>query len=193
MEINKMSDVRGVVAQEAITEGRFVLIVANGITETKLFGSRADLPGVRLPDNTTEAALAKYVVTWRVPDQSLPMYIPEPSIGDYSLRRGGFDQSANLPLTGTTVHLTWPGQKHGVTIPSGALCLAFGGGVFTFPSGHYVYNSALEVPGASVTVANATDDGADLGKPKSGSSQVVGYVERYDSATGDLEIRTLVP
>jgi hypothetical protein len=192
MEINKLSDIRGVVAIMAIPEGRFVAVAAN-IAGSYNFGSRDDLPGVRLPETAAEAALARYPVTWRVPDQSLPMYIPSPEVA-FSLRRGGFDQTANLPLTNTTVHLTWPGQKHGVTIPSGSLCLAFGQGVFTFPSGQYIYDSSLEVPGTSVTVANITDDGlAEAGKPMAGASEVVGYTERYDSDTGDLEIRTLNP
>jgi hypothetical protein len=192
MEINKMSDIRGVVANQDIVEGRFVVVQPNN-AGTVNFGSRADLPGVRVPQDGTEAALARYVCTWRVPDQTLPMYIPSPEVS-FSLRRGGFDQDANLPLTGTTVHLTWPGQKHGVTIPSGTLCLAFGQGVFTFPSGQYVYSTALIVVGAAVTVANSTDDGADAGLPQEDdSSGTVGYVERYDSDTGDLEVRTLNP
>lgn len=192
MEINKLTDIRGVVAVMDIPEGRFVAIAAN-IAGTHNFGSRADLPGARLPETAAEAALARYVATWRVPDQTLPMYIPSPEV-EFSLRRGGFDQSPNLPLTNTTVHLTWPGQKHGVTIPSGTLCLAFAQGSFTFPSGQYIYDVALEVPGTAVTVANITDDTlAEAGKPMLGSSEVVGYTERYDSDTGELEIRTLNP
>lgn len=192
MEINKLTDIRGVVAIMDIPEGRFVAIAAN-IAGTHNFGSRADLPGARLPETAAEAARALYPATWRVPDQTLPLYIPSPEVS-FSLRRGGFDQPANLPLTSTTVHLTWPGQKHGVTIPSGTLCLAFGQGVFTFPSGQYIYDAALEVPGASVTVANITDDGLSLaGQPMSGATEIVGYVERYDSDNGDLEIRTFNP
>ncbi len=192
MEINKMSDIRGVVANQDIVEGRFVVVIPN-LAGTFNFGSRDDLPGIRVPQDATEAANARYVCTWRVPDQTLPMYIPSPEVS-FSLRRGGFDQDSNLPLTGTTVHLTWPGQKHGVTIPSGTLCLAFGQGVFTFPSGQYVFSTALVTVGAGVTITNSTDGGADAGKPKDASSDtVVAFVERYDSSTGDLEIRTLNP
>ena len=192
MEINKLTDIRGVVAVMDIPEGRFVAIAAN-IAGTHNFGSRADLPGARLPETAAEAALARYPSTWRVPDQTLPMYIPSPEV-EFSLRRGGFDQPSNLPLTNTTVHLTWPGQKHGVTIPSGTLCLAFGQGVFTFPSGQYIYDAALEVPGAQVTVANITDDGlAVAGQPMTGSSEIVGEVERYDSDNGNLPVRTFNP
>lgn len=192
MEINKMSDIRGVVANQDIVEGRFVLVIPN-LAGSFNFGSRDDLPGVRVPQNSTEAANARYVCTWRVPDQTLPMYIPSPEVS-FSLRRGGFDQPSNLPLTGTTVHLTWPGQKHGVVIPSGTLCLAFGQGVYTFPSGQYVFSSALTTVGAAVTVANSTDDGADAGLAQADDgSGVVGFVERYDADAGDLEVRTLNP
>jgi hypothetical protein len=192
MEINKMSDIRGVVANQDIVEGRFVVVIPNN-AGTHNFGSRGDLPGVRVPQDSTEAEFAQYVCTWRVPDQTLPMYIPSPEV-DFSLRRGGFDQSGNLPLTGTTVHLTWPGQKHGETIPSGTLCLAFGQGVFTFPSGQYVYDSSLELAGTRVAVANSTDDGASAGLPQTiGAGAAVGVVERYDSDTGDLEVRTFNP
>jgi hypothetical protein len=190
MEINKYTDIRGVVANEDIPEGRMGFITANAFTDGYNFGSRTDLPGVSLPTSDAEAALSKFVITWRVPDQSLPMYLPEPSV-PWSLRRG-FGGAANLPLTGTTVHLTWPGQKHGVTIPSGQLCLAFAGGSFTFPSGHYVDSADIRIVGNPVSV-EGTDGGADQGKPEYSVTQVVGYVERYDSSTGDLEIRTLNP
>lgn len=190
MEINKFTDIRGVVANEDIVEGRMCYITSNSFPAGYNFGSRLDLPGVSLPDSAAEGALSKFVVTWRVPDQSLPMYLPEPSV-PWSLRRG-FDRTANLPLTSTTVHLTWPGQKHGQTIPSGQICLAFGGGVFTFPSGHYIGTSSIQVPGAPVAVYGGVT-AADKGKPYYSTSGVVGYVERFDSSNADLEIRTLVP
>ncbi len=191
MEINKFTDIRGVVANVDLVEGRMVRIAANAFTDGHNFGSRLDLPGVQLPADAAEAALAKFVVTWRVPDQSLPMYIPEPSV-PWSLRRG-FDRVSNLPLTSTTVHLTWPGQKHGITIPSGNICLAFGGGVFTFPSGSYVGSSSIQAPGASISVVSSVGVAGDAGKPYYSTSGVVGYVERFDSSNADLEIRTLVP
>lgn len=191
MEINKFTDIRGVVANADLVEGRMVRIAANAFSAGHNFGSRLDLPGVELPADATEAGLAKFVVTWRVPDQSLPMYIPEPSV-PFSLRRG-FDRTSNLPLESTTVHLTWPGQKHGVTIPSGNVCLAFGGGVFTFPSGSYVGDSNIQVPGASVSVVALNGAAGDAGKPYFSTSGIVGFVERFDSSNADLEIRTLVP
>jgi hypothetical protein len=191
MEINKFTDIRGVVANVDLVEGRMVRIAANAFTAGHNFGSRLDLPGVELPADASEAASAKFVVTWLVPDQSLPMYIPEPSV-PWSLRRG-FDRTSNLPLENTTIHLTWPGQKHGITIPSGALCLAFGGGVYTFPSGSYVGSLPIQAPGASVSVVSSVGGAGDAGKPYYSTSGVVGYVERFDSSNADLEIRTLVP
>ena len=191
MEINKFTDIRGVIANEDIVEGRFCIIAANAFTDGHNFGSRLDLPGVALPSSAAESALAKFAVTWRVPDQSLPMYIPEPSV-PWSLRRG-FDRTANLPLTGTTIHLTWPGQKHGQNIPSGSLCLAFAGGVFTFPSGHYVGSASIQVPGAPVSVVSSVGVAGNAGKPYYSTSGVIGYVERFDSSNADLEVRTLVP
>jgi hypothetical protein len=191
MEINKFTDIRGVVANVDIAEGRMCVIAANAFSSGYNFGSRTDLPGVQFPANAADASNAKFVVTWRVPDQSLPMYLPEPSV-PWSLRRG-FDRTANLPLTGATVYLTWPGQQHGVTIPSGQICLAFGGGVFTFPSGSYVGSSNIQAAGAPVSVVSMLGAAANIGKPYYSTSGIVGYVERYDSSNGDLEIRTLVP
>ena len=189
MEINKFTDIRGVVANVNIAEGRMCYITANAFTSGYNFGSRLDLPGVSLPTTASGAALSRFVVTWRVPDQTLPMYLPEPSV-PWSLRRG-FDRTTNLPLTSTSVHLTWPGQQHGVTIPSGQVCLAFAGGVFTFPSGHYVKSANIQAVGAPVSVQHA--GGVDRGKPEYSVTEIVGYVERYDSSNGDLEVRTLVP
>jgi hypothetical protein len=189
MEINKMSDVRGVVASSDIPEGSFVFILPN------VTGSYTDLPAVRVPWNTAEAALSRFVVTWPVPYQEMPMYIPSPAIAGGFALRYGFDKATNLPLTSTTVHLTWPGNKDGVTIPSGFLALAFAGGVFTIPSGMWVYNASLIQAGASFTVSDKTTDGsiAAAGKVKFSASNVVGYVERYDATAYSLEVRTLVP
>lgn len=189
MEINKMSDVRGVVASSDIPEGSFCFILPN------VTGSYTDLPAVRVPWNTTEAAMARYVITWPVPYQEMPMYIPSPAIAGGFALRYGFDKATNLPLTSTTVHLTWPGNKDGVTIPSGFLALAFGQGVFTIPSGMWVFNASLIQAGASFTVSDKTTDStiAASGKVKYSATNVVGYVERYDAATYSLEVRTLNP
>jgi len=191
MEINKFTDIRGVIANTDIVEGRMGFIGPNLFTDGYNFGSRLEwIPGISLPTSDAEAALSKFVITWRVPDQSLPMYLPEPHV-PWALRRG-FDKDANLPLTSTTVHLTWPGSKHGQTIPSGHLCLAFGGGVFTFPSGHYVNSANIMITGNPISV-EGTGGGADQGKPEYSTTQVVGYVEYYDTSNGYLTVRTLNP
>jgi hypothetical protein len=88
--------------------------------------------------------------------------------------------------------LTHPGNQHSQTIPSGYRALAYTEGTFTIPSGQYIWNTDLQVPGAAFIVANATDDGADAGKPKYTATMavgVIGFVEDYDSDTGDLTIR----
>lgn len=189
MEINKYSDIRGVVTKQAMVEGRLVLIVAGD--ETYNFGSRTDLPGVRLPVDSTEAALARYVVAFAVDNRETPIYQDVPDF-TYALR-GGFSQSENVPFS-ATVHLTPPGNKIGQTIPSGIPALAFGGGVFTIPSGSWIYNASATVPGASIVAANTADDSAaEAGMPKYSASATSITVERYNSTTGDLTIRTLVP
>jgi len=193
MEIRKYTDIMGVVVTEDIVEGRMVLITENTPgSPANSFGSRSDLPGVKLPDDSDEAALAKYVVTWTVPHRSTPMYIETPSF-DYALRRG-FDQTANLPMTDVSVYLTWPGNQEGVTIPSGYRALAFDRGVFTVPSGSFVYNANIETPGAYLVVANASDDGASsAGKLKYSATATgaVAIVEHYDSSDVKLTFRTL--
>ena len=185
MEINKFTDILGVVVTEDITEGRLVALTANTVN------ADSDLPGVRLPVDADDAKKAFYVVTWIAPNQSLPLYIPSPSI-DFSLRRGAFDQAANLPLTGSTIHLTWPGQKEGVTIPSGFQALAFSEGVFTVPSGAFVYSASL-VPGAYLEVLNVSDDTTSAGKLNYTTTQAdaIAIVERYDSVENKLTFRTL--
>ncbi|HEC64924.1 MAG TPA: hypothetical protein ENI23_06515 [bacterium] len=195
MEIRKYTDIMGVVVIEDIPEGRMVLITANTPGElTGSFGSRLDLPGVKLPDTAAEAALAKYVVTWPVPYQTTPLYIPVPSV-DYAFRQGfgtpGWD---SLPLTSTTIHLTWPGQKEGITIPSGYLGIAFDRGVFTVPSGAFVYEANVEVVGSYLVVANTNDDGAgEAGKLKysATATNAIAIVEHYDSSNTRLTFRTL--
>lgn len=191
MEINKYTDIVGVVVTEDIPEGRMVLVTAH--SESHDFGSREDLMGVKLPSTAAEALLAKYIVTWTVDNSNfegpIRMIIPQPSY-DWSLRRGAFEQAGNLPAS-TTMYFTYPGHQHGVTIPSGFMALAFDRGVFTVPSGAFVYSASL-VPGAKLEVLNTNDDGAgSAGKLAYNASGTIGIVERYDATTGDLTFRTL--
>lgn len=191
MEINKYSDIRGVVAQEDIVEGRMVLITENN-AGTYDFGSRADLPGIKLPDDSTEAGIAKFVSGFALDNRETPIYQPTPS-STYQLRGGYGVGSDNVPITGSTIYLSHPGNMIGQTIPSGELALAFGGGVFTVTSGHYIDNANLK-PGAHLVVANTADDGADsAGKLKYSATAGVATVEKYDSTNHTLTFRTLNP
>ena len=188
MEINKYREIVGVVVTEAIPEGRMVLMGAS--SETHNFGSREDLPGVKLPDTQAEAAKAHYVVAFAVDNTEPPIYEPMPSFA-WALREG-WDQAANVPFN-ADVHMTQPSMTIGQTIPSGALALAFGPGVYTVPSGSYVYSAGIEVPGCWLEVANdAEDSAADAGKlmeDADGSEGKFAQVERYDSSDGSLTFR----
>lgn len=190
VEINKFSDIIGVLATEDIVEGRMVLLTSH--TWSHDFGSRTDLPGIKLPDDSTEAARAKYVVLFAQDNRGLPIYQPMPSY-PFNLRKGWGVGTDNVPFS-TTVFLTHPGNMIGQTIPSGELAVAHGGGVYTVPSGAYLYNASLETPGAQLTVANTADDSAaDAGKLKYSASAGVAIVERYNSTTKELTFRTLSP
>jgi hypothetical protein len=158
------------------------------------FGSKVDLPGVRLPADATEATNARYCLTWPVSNSNaegpIKMFIPTPSFA-YALRRGGWDQSSNVPFS-AAVHLTYPGHKEGVTVPSGFQALAFDRGVFTVPSGHFVWNSAMSTPGAKLEVLNKADDGAsEAGKLAYNSSGAIAVVERFTLDDYSLTFRTL--
>jgi len=192
MEINKYTDIIGVITRQAIYEGRMVLLTDNNSADHD-FGSRSDLPGVKLPTSDTEAGRAKYVVTWPVnnanAEGAVSMFVTQPSYS-WSLRRGAFDQTTNLPFS-ATVYLTYPGNQEGVQIPSGYLALAFARGVFTVPSGSYVYSADIINPGAPLEVLNSGDDGAsDAGKLAYNASGTIAVVERYDSSDGSLTFRT---
>jgi hypothetical protein len=197
MEINKYTDIMGVVTTEQITEGRMVLLTSNPYAGSgTMFGSRKDLPGVKLPDTAAEAAVAKYCITWPVSNEwfskreGISLVLPMPSF-DWALRRGGWDQSANTPISSSTMYLTYPGHQESVVIPSGYLALAFDRGVFTVPSGQFSYSASL-VPGAPLEVLNAADDTADeAGKLAYKSDGTIAVVERYDAETGSLTFRTL--
>lgn len=192
MEINKYTDIMGVVTGEDIPEGRMVILTSH--EENHNFGSKVDLPGVRVPADATEAANAKYCLTWPVSNSNaegaIKMFIPTPSFA-YALRTGGWDQPSNVPFQ-AYVHLTYPGHKEGVTIPSGYQALAFDRGVFTVPSGHFVYNAAMTTPGAKLEVLNKADDGStEAGKLGYDASGAIAVVERFTLEDYSLTFRTL--
>jgi hypothetical protein len=189
VEINKFSDIIGVVTTEAIPEGRMVLLTSH--SQSHDFGSRTDLPGIKLPDTSAEAAKAKYVAVFAQDNRSLPIYQPMPSYA-FNLRQGWGVGADNVPITGSTIYLTHPGNMKGQTIPSGELAAAHGGGVYTVYSGNFIYN-ALLAPGAYLVAANTADDSAgDAGKLKYSASAGVAIVERF-VAGETLQFRTLVP
>jgi len=194
MEINKFTDIMGVVTTEDIPEGRMVLMTPNTVPAGgHNFGSRTDLPGVKLPADSTEAAKAKFCITWPVNNATahdpITMFIPQPSF-DWTMRQGGWDQARNVPFT-SKVYLSYPGHWNGETIPSGWLALAFDRGVFTVPSGHFVYSADL-VTGAPLEVLNTGDDGAtEAGKLAYHASGTIAVVERYDTDENKLTFRTL--
>jgi len=188
MEINDFEEVRGVVPQENVVEGRMVCLVAN--VHSRNYGDLTDLPGAKLPDTRAEAATARFVLMFEQDNRSLPLYVPQPSF-DWAMRYG-WEQPANAPFA-TTVYLTKPGQQEGVTIPSGQPSAAYTKGIFTVPSGEYVYSANLEIPGTQLEVANDADDSAaDSGKLKELSAgTAIAQVWEYESTTGKLTFRIL--
>jgi hypothetical protein len=191
MEINKYTDIMGAVTGEAIPEGRMVIMTSH--SQSHDFGSRVDLPAVRLPADATEALRARFCITWPVNNANaegpIKMFIPTPSFA-WALRRGGWDQAANVPFN-ADVYLTYPGHQEGVVIPSGWLALAFDRGVFTVPSGHFVYSANL-LTGAPLEVLNKADDGvANAGLLAYNAAGTIAVVERFDLNAYSLTFRTL--
>ncbi|MEM0374080.1 MAG: hypothetical protein QXO96_05975 [Sulfolobales archaeon] len=188
MEVRKYTDIVGAVATENIVEGRMVLMVPQSTSHN--FGSREDLPGFKLPANSTEAARAKFVSAFALDNRPLPLIDNIPAY-EWSLRMGGWDRVRNMPFT-ATLRMVYPANDYEPqTIASGSLMLGFDRGVFTVTSGHFIYNSNL-APGAYLAVANATDDGsANAGKLKYSASASFAVVEQFDADNMVLTFRTL--
>lgn len=75
------------------------------------------------------------------------------------------------------------------TIPSGATVRLYGSeGVFTVPSGSFVYNASLVTPGATLSV-EYTDGGADQGKLYYSASNVVAEVVKFNTSDASLTFR----
>ena len=187
MEINKFDrEITGVIVLANIVEGRFGIFTNHGTTHN--FGSWADLPAFRVPATAEEAKRARHVITWAVDNIPFPRFTPLHL--DWSLRKGGWDQTQNIPFS-ATVYLTNPGNQNDQTIPSGTPALAFGKGVYTFTDDDYIANNSLHNAGAMVIVANTAEDTSNAGKLKYQASfddRVVGIVRQYDSATGNLTV-----
>lgn len=183
---------QGAVTRQDITEGRFVVLTA-GVTA--MFGSQADLPGVKLPETDAVALTAHHIVTFTAPDRVVGpnnlLFVPQPSY-EYALREG-YDKAANLPMTNTTVRTVWPGNQESQVIASGTKCLIYGAGsVVTVPSGQYVWNAALQTPGARLEVLNTTDDTlANSGKLSYAAAGTIAEVVDFDSTDASLMVRIL--
>ena len=184
MEVRKYQDIMGVVTTQAIYEGRLVVLCDS--SETHDFGSQEDLPGVKLPADSSDAAEAKYIIAFAADNRSLPIYQATPSFS-YALRQG-FDQDANVPFS-ATVYLTHPNDLVGIQIPSGVPALAYAGGVFTLPSGSFTYSASL-VPGAFLVAQNTSDHGSSLaGVPAYSATAGIGKVVQYNSTDNELTFR----
>jgi hypothetical protein len=186
MKVNILREVTGAVAQVDIVEGRCVLLTANVWSHN--FGSREDLPGVKLPTSSGEADKAFYIVAWTPDNTEPPIYEPYPALS-FSLRYGGFDQSANVPFD-AKVRMTAPSVQIGQTIPSGYLCLAHSRGVYEIPSGHFVYSASAIMVGEYLVPEYAS--GSDRGKLKHSASATKFQVVGYDSSTGHLTVKSLL-
>jgi len=194
VEINKSSDITGGVTTEDITEGRHVLLTTHPGWPGELTGRLQDTPGFQMPDTMDEAARAQFLITWPVDNREPPIvYWPW---SPFALRQQ-FDLAGNAPFN-RTIYLTYPGlQGDQVTvIPSGHLAIAFSccGGVFTVPSGQYVYDVTMQVPGTRLRVCDFGTDGAAvmgmLAIMVSGSTAIA-QVERFNATTMALTFRHL--
>lgn len=185
MEINKYEEILGVMPTANVVEGRFGVLTSHSTSYD--FGSGSDLPGFKVPATAEEANNARYVITWAVDNRPYPTVAfsnTSPTL------RYGFETSDNVPAQ-VTFYATPPSVQEGLTIPAGTPALAFGKGVYTIPSGGYIYNAGLVNPGALVQVANTAEDSTDAGKLKylaTYSSRKVGTVRFFDSTTGKLTV-----
>lgn len=189
MEIRHYEHIYAVVPTANVVEGRFGVLTTH--TFSNDYGSDADLPGFKVPATAEESKQARYVVTWPVDNRPYPAVLSYPSIA-FSLRYGGFDQTANLPAT-LTLYGTNPANQEGLTIPSGFKSLAFSEGIITLPSGCYINHASIVNPGAAVTVANtAVDTAGEAGKLKYSATYdadtCIGRVQHYDTTTGRLTV-----
>jgi hypothetical protein len=187
MEINRFDEVVGVIPTADVKEGLFVLLTPHTFSHD--FGSREDVPGVKVPATADEAKKARYCITWTPDNQAVPFYETLPQM-DWATR-DGWSLGANMPLSATvymTHHSSGPESQ---TIPSGVPSLGYTDGVFTLPSGCYVYGADIIKPGASLMVCNTANDTTNAGKLKYSSTVEVGTVGttvEYDSTSKKLTV-----
>jgi hypothetical protein len=185
MEIRHYEQILGVMVVDDIVEGRFGLLTSHSFDND--FGSDTDLPGFKVPSTAAEAKKARFIVTWPVDNRKYPQYIGYPQYS-FSLRAGAWDQTTNLPTT-LTLRGTNPAAQESLTIPSGYKALAFKGGIFTVPSGCYIYSASLLTPGANVSVSYAGGTEGKLQYESTFDSDlVIGQVQRFDTSTNRLTV-----
>jgi len=187
MRLRDINFSMGAVATEDIIEGRMVLLTPQ--SEDYGYGSRQDLPGVKLPDTANEALEAVYLAAFTVTQQEPPIYdsIPETTGSE----RGGWSAGSNVPFN-ADIYMTAPSMLQGRTISSGNLVALHAGGVYTVTSGNFVADTNL-VAGARVAVADtATDGESNAGKLKyvSTAGGGIGTVIEYDSTNVELTFRS---
>jgi len=192
VELNKINDIIGGVAQQPIPEGRMVLMTTN--SKTHNFGGWTDLPGARLPINSAEAAEAKYIAVFAQTSLPTPLF---PSLPNYTYQlRDGWGTGADnaTPIASQSIYLAHPNSMVGQTIPSGDRMALHAGGTYTVPSGSFIYSDAITIPGALLAVLNVADDGAgSAGKLAQNAAGTIGVVERYNRTDEELTFRTHKP
>jgi hypothetical protein len=183
MEIRHYEQILGVVVADraGAVEGRFGLLTTNSVD------AASDLPGWMKPTTADMAKKARYVITWPVDNRQYPQFVGLPQIS-WSLYAGGFDQAANMPAS-VTLRGTNPANQESLTIPADTRSLAFKGGIFTVPSGCYVWNANLATPGSPVSVAyDSGNEGKLTYTATYDATTCVGHVHDYVSATGRLTV-----
>lgn len=189
VKLNRGGEAIPVVTINTVTEGRMVILAPS--SQTYDYGSFEDLPGVRLPNNSTEAQKADYMLRFRE-DPRQGFLDGLPGEDTYENRDGWGRTTPNAPATGVTVYGVNPGnQETPQVIASGVRAIAYTAATFTVQSGMYVYSATL-APGIELEVTNISDDtAAEAGKLKVGSTNPVAIVERFDTSTLDLTVRQL--
>jgi hypothetical protein len=187
------------IAQEAITAGLAVKLVAAGNSPRVLAGNPDQDPrlqggifsvlqGAQLPTSDNDQD-ARYVAAFRVYNEKPPLFETLASENDssvaipYTLREFS-EGEENLPQD-VTLRMVVPRLKESAIIPSGALMLAYDEGIYTitsgcFVAGTYTIGSAISVKGT----------GSDKGKWYQSATGKVGIVFEQNTTKNTLTIKT---
>ena len=156
MEVHKFTDILGVTLTQDVYEGRMALLSA---------------AGAKLPVNSTEAALARYLVAWPVDNREPPIYQTYPSYTQ--ALRYGFEKATNLPVTSATLYYTYPGLvDEAQTIPSGTGALLYDKGEFSVGWGQWIYDATIVI-GTTLEVSTSSSTRGQLTKKSSGTAVAV--------------------